>query len=96
MEKRTCGSCTLCCTYLEIESRPGYSTRVDNGEDLARPAGTPCPYLGQSGCAIYLVRPPVCRQFLCDWLEGRKGYNHGDSPLKTGTIGVRGTTVKAI
>ncbi|MFY7929993.1 MAG: YkgJ family cysteine cluster protein [Oligoflexus sp.] len=87
---RSCGTCTLCCTYLEIESKPGFSTRLDTGEDLAKPSGISCPYLGPRGCTIYDARPLVCRQFACDWLMGQKGFGPEDSPLRTGVIGVRG------
>ena len=87
---RQCASCNLCCIHLEIESRPGYSTRLDTGEDLAKPRGTPCSYLGASGCTIYEVRPVVCRRFQCDWMLEAQGYGQQDSPEKIGIMGVRG------
>jgi hypothetical protein len=88
--KRSCASCNLCCFYLEIESKPGYSTRLDTGEDIAKPSRSSCSYLGPQGCTIYEVRPLVCRQFRCDWLLGAKGFGTDDSPLNTGVMGVRG------
>lgn len=90
---RSCDACTLCCTQLEIESKPGYSTRLDTAEDIAKPAGRACRYLTSEGCGIYEVRPLVCRQFACDWLLGEKNFGPSDSPLNTGRIGVRGVTL---
>ncbi len=88
--KRSCASCNLCCTHLEIESKPGYSTRLDTGEDVAKPAKAPCRFLGPNGCSIYEVRPLVCREFRCDWLLAVKGFGPLDSPDRTGVMGVRG------
>ncbi len=90
---RSCTTCTVCCTHLEIESKPGYTTRFDTGEDLAKRAGIRCPYLGPGGCTIYEVRPLVCRQFACDWLLGAKGFKELDSPEYVGYIGVRGVNL---
>ena len=90
---RVCGSCTICCTQLVIESEPGYSTRLDTAEDIARAAGQDCRYLGAQGCTIYEVRPLLCRQFACDWLLAGKGFGPDDSPLLTGKVGVRGVTL---
>ncbi len=87
---RSCGSCQLCCIELEIESKPGYSTRLDTGEDIAKPAREECRYLGEKGCTIYDVRPLVCREFACDWLVGQKGFGPDDTPEALGFIGVRG------
>jgi Fe-S-cluster containining protein len=87
---RQCGACQACCRVLEIESRAGHSTRLDTGEDLAKPAGVPCRYLTASGCSIYAVRPAVCRVFACDWLQGRHGYGPSDAPHATGVLGARG------
>ncbi len=78
--KRTCMSCTACCTYLRIESQPGYTTRYDTGEDIAKAAGIPCRYLTEKGCGIYEVRPQLCRKFQCDWIQGRKGFTKKDAP----------------
>ncbi|MBC7533268.1 MAG: YkgJ family cysteine cluster protein [Oligoflexus sp.] len=88
---RSCSTCNYCCIYLEIESKPGYSTRFDNGEDIAKPANQACAFLGEQGCTIYGVRPLVCRQFRCDWLNGVKGFGPEDSPIQSGVLGVRGS-----
>ncbi len=88
---RSCGTCNACCLVLRIDSEPGYSTRFDNGEDVAKPAGVPCRFLTEKGCGIYHVRPIVCRSFKCDWLQGRKGYSQADNPVKTGYFGMRGS-----
>ncbi len=87
---RSCFSCTICCTALEIESRAGYSTLVDSGEDIAKAAGESCRFLTAHGCGVYAQRPAVCRAFRCDWLLGRKGFGSDDSPMNKGFIGVRG------
>ena len=87
---RQCGACRACCQVLEIESRPGHSTRFDTGEDLAKPAGVPCRYVTTAGCSIYDVRPAVCRVFACDWLQGRHGYGPSDAPDAIGILGARG------
>ncbi len=92
---RSCGSCSLCCTALEIESQPGYSTRLDNGEDVAKAAGEACRFLSAQGCQIYSVRPIVCREFACDWLLGKKGLKDKDYPLLSQKIGVRGTMIES-
>lgn len=87
---RACGACTACCTVLEIVSEPGKSTTFDTGEDIAKPAGQRCRFLAASGCTIYQSRPVVCREFKCDWLIERKGFNADDKPDEAGVIGVRG------
>ena len=95
IRKRSCGPCRACCTHLLIESKAGYSTRLDNGEDVAKPAHTPCRFLSAEGCGIYQFRPIVCRQFLCDWRQGRQGFAADSSPDRMGFIGVRGTLIAA-
>ena len=56
---KSCGECSLCCSVLEIE-------------ELAKPAGPPCANCRSGGgCAIYLTRPQVCRDFECVWLTDR-------------------------
>jgi hypothetical protein len=86
---RHCGSCSACCTFLRIDSRPGFSTRFDTGEDIAKAAGEPCRYLGPQGCSIYEVRPIVCRRFRCRWLDYHKDFS--ENPLKAGYFGGRNT-----
>jgi uncharacterized protein len=56
---KACGSCTMCCSALEIA-------------ELKKPAGRLCGNcrLG-AGCAIYADRPQVCRDYECDWLMSR-------------------------
>ncbi|MEI8027105.1 MAG: YkgJ family cysteine cluster protein [Pseudomonadota bacterium] len=87
---RSCGSCTLCCTHLDIESEPGFSTLLSDGVDIAKPKGQKCRFLGPGGCTVYEVRPLVCREFACDWLLGDKNFKESDHPLKSRIIGVRG------
>lgn len=96
MEKeRTCTSCTACCVYLRIDSQPGYTTRYDSGEDIAKAAGVPCRFLtATSGCGIYDVRPQVCRKFQCDWLQHRKGFSEKDAPVLKGSFSVAGNHIR--
>ena len=86
--KRSCGDCNACCTVLRIDSQLGYSTRLDNGEDIAKPAGVSCRFLTKNGCGIYAVRPIVCRSFKCDWLKGRKGHSYEAHPLRVGFFSI--------
>jgi Fe-S-cluster containining protein len=89
--RRSCGTCSACCTLLRIDSQSGYSTRLDNAEDIAKPAGERCRFLTDKGCGIYEVRPIVCRGFKCDWLQGRKGFAAQDAPPKVGYFGLKGS-----
>jgi Fe-S-cluster containining protein len=88
--RRICGACNACCVALRIESREGYSTRLDTGEDLAKSPGVMCKYLAKIGCTIYPVRPVVCRRFSCDWLNGHDRADQ--SPEVVGYVGIRGHT----
>ena len=53
---RECGSCTECCTLLEIPT-------------LQKPPRKRCPNLCKSGCGVYESRPSECRSFQCFWSE---------------------------
>jgi uncharacterized protein len=56
---KACGSCTMCCSALEIA-------------ELKKPAGPSCVNCSRAGgCAIYPDRPQVCRDFECEWLSRR-------------------------
>lgn len=87
---RTCGTCTACCTSLRIDARPGYSTRLDTGEDISKPAGERCRFLTALGCGIYEVRPLVCRRFKCDWLSYRGEFRDNESPSAVGYFSAKG------
>ncbi len=56
LSSRTCGTCTLCCKVLRVES-------------LEKPQGKWCESceIG-AGCRIYDARPTECRKFLCGYL----------------------------
>jgi hypothetical protein len=56
LEKRSCGSCSLCCVTLKIDST-----------QLRKKAGLPCRHLTNNGCGIYAKRPEICQKFLCGW-----------------------------
>lgn len=53
---RTCGGCTACCTTLKVDT-----------PEFRKPAGKPCPHLGDGGCSIHAVRPTICRSWFCGW-----------------------------
>ncbi len=88
--QRNCEKCSACCTALRIDFKPGYSTRTDTGEDISKKSGVPCRFLNETGCGIYEVRPLLCRQFKCDWLQYRKGFTDDDAPIKIGRFSARG------
>jgi len=54
---RECGDCTLCCTVTYVP-------------ELNKAAGTPCTNCN-GGCTIYNERPVSCRNYKCEWLNGR-------------------------
>ncbi len=57
---KNCGSCTMCCSALEIP-------------EFKKPAGPACSNcLAGGGCKIYLDRPQLCRDFECEWMMDRK------------------------
>lgn len=57
---RTCGTCTLCCKLLHIES-------------LGKPQGKWCERCAVgTGCRTYDVRPTECRHFYCGYLTVRE------------------------
>lgn len=58
MPLRQCGTCTACCTLLEVT-------------EVGKPMNEWCTYCGDgSGCTIYDRRPQMCRSFNCAWLLG--------------------------
>ena len=80
---RKCGDCTLCCSVLEIK---------DDG--LNKPSFCECGFLSpRGGCAVYEVRPRVCRGFMCEWLKGV--FGDMARPDKSGIIMRGGAEIKA-
>ena len=70
---KSCGSCTMCCKALEIEH-------------FDKPMGKLCTNcVASGGCGIYLERPKVCREFLCEWMCDRALPPHL-RPDRAGTI----------
>lgn len=62
-DKRSCGSCSMCCKVMQI---PGFAGKPDD-HDWCQHAKAGC-----GGCAIYSSRPDPCRDFHCMWLtDGR-------------------------
>ncbi len=63
----------MCCTALEIE-------------ELKKPAGPACVNCAAGGgCAIYSMRPQVCRDFECEWITSRT-LPHPFRPDRIGAI----------
>jgi len=54
---RICGECSLCCKLAQVD-------------ELDKPAGVWCRHCapGRGGCTIYETRPPVCRNWHCNWM----------------------------
>lgn len=61
-EERSCGGCTACCIAYDVP-------------EMQKGANTPCRNLVDGGCGIHLIRPHICRAFLCLW---RKGFGEAD------------------
>ena len=58
LEVKQCGSCTSCCTLLEVT-------------DAGKSVNEWCKYCeAGKGCTIYDTRPQMCRSFSCAWLQG--------------------------
>ena len=59
---RECGECTKCCEGNLLLTVRNRSVNKSN----------PCHFLSKlskcGGCTIYEDRPPVCKDFQCDWL----------------------------
>jgi Fe-S-cluster containining protein len=55
---RQCGSCSSCCTLLEVT-------------DVGKAVNEWCKHCDPGkGCMIYEARPQMCRSFSCAWLQG--------------------------
>ncbi len=58
LQVRECGSCTACCTLLEVT-------------DAGKGVNEWCQHcVAGKGCSIYEKRPQMCRSFSCAWLQG--------------------------
>jgi hypothetical protein len=63
---RQCGECSLCCKVLEIKQTDGPLELA-----FAKVQGKWCVYAAKkAGCKIHHVKPDVCREFRCLWLQG--------------------------
>ena len=81
--ERTCDGCSECCRIFDIDT-----------PELQKEAGCPCPNLTTihafpfgKECGIYPDRPPVCRDFKCEWLRGYGGDS--DKPDGSGIVFLR-------
>lgn len=76
---RSCGDCTVCCTYLRISV-------------LEKKGLTPCQHLKDpapdgytgSGCSVYETKPDVCHAYHCAWLDGHG--EEADRPDRSGML----------
>jgi hypothetical protein len=69
---RTCGECTACCWVFPIDT-------------LEKPAGTWCRSCAPGrGCQVHAVRPIVCQEYTCLWLDGMFGPH--DRPDYLGAV----------
>lgn len=56
VERNRCGTCTVCCTIMEV---PEFQKSVYK----------PCKHCDNTGCMIYPTRPNSCRSFECLWFK---------------------------
>jgi hypothetical protein len=69
---RQCGSCTSCCTLLEVT-------------EVGSAVNEWCKHCeAGKGCTIYDQRPQMCRSFSCAWLQGH--LNDDWYPEKAGMV----------
>lgn len=53
---RSCGACSLCCKLFAVP-------------EVESPRSVLCRHcIPGKGCAIHAQRPPICRNFFCNWL----------------------------
>ena len=79
MSEALCTSCGMCCDGTLFSHVPLAATELDAAKAVGLPVVAvtggqgfvqPCPQLGADcGCAIYPVRPGVCRRFRCTTLR---------------------------
>jgi hypothetical protein len=67
---RKCGECRACCFVFAL---------------LDKPEKTWCKHSTKSGCACYEGRPPVCRDYVCEWLYNRD-WPQCTRPDKSGLV----------
>jgi hypothetical protein len=53
---RECGTCTVCCYALPIDT-----------PEMRKGSGVVCEHCDGRGCRIYATRPNNCREFYCGW-----------------------------
>jgi hypothetical protein len=56
--ERGCGECTVCCTAMAIDK-----------PQIQKDAGVTCRHCTAKGCAIYDMRPSLCRDYHCGWRQ---------------------------
>lgn len=83
---RVCGSCTACCTHMEVDGR---SSRAAGFELKA--AGTRCERLAAEesegkGCTVYDKRPTPCRIWSCVWKQGVPILERSQRPDQVGVM----------
>lgn len=81
-KQRACGSCTACCTVLQVNDlkpapKPGYCNCPHQRVTRDRRGRKP-------GCQVYADRPPTCQGYECYWLGGL--FENRDRPDRIGMI----------
>jgi len=71
---RICGACTVCCTALVVDT-----------PEFRKLPGVTCANCTGSGCAIYQARYPICRSYLCGWIQAPE-LDDGWRPDRSGVI----------
>lgn len=71
--QRSCGECTVCCTYFKIP-------------EVNKPAWSDCKHICAEGCGIYETRPSPCQQFQCLYLAGNVEGDVGYRPDNLGVL----------
>jgi hypothetical protein len=56
VEGRSCGDCTVCCTWPTIDK-----------PEIQKKSGATCKHCTATGCGIYETRYPICRDYYCAW-----------------------------
>ncbi len=75
VQGRDCGACKVCC-------------RIPDVPELNKPRDTWCEHIrldsAGGGCGIYDIRPSICRDYKCGWLNGLG--DTGDRPDLLGVM----------
>lgn len=71
---RSCGDCTVCCTWLAIDK-----------PEIQKESGVTCHHCTAKGCGIYETRYPICRDYYCGW-RGMDIFDESWRPDRSGVF----------